>query len=87
MKKTSINPSVPILLILMLVIEMEIMDGLFPFPGSKAFIAIPMIYLICSIVIILGIFLPDKINLKSRKFVWLLIFVINSLIVFLMYPK
>lgn len=87
MSKTSINPSVPILLIFLLVIEMEIMDSLFPFPGSKAFIAIPMIYVICSIIIILGIFLPDKLNLKSRKFIWLIIFVINSLMVFFMYPK
>ena len=87
MKKTSINSSVPILLILLLVIEMEIMDNLFPFPGPKAFFAIPMIYLMCSIVIILGIFLPDKLNLKSRKLVWFMISVINSLIVFFLYPK
>ena len=87
MSNTSINPSAPILLILLLVIEMEIMDNLFPFPGSKALILFPIIYAICSVIIILGIFLPDKINVKSRKINWLIIFVINSLVVFLIYPK
>lgn len=85
MAQTPINPKFPILLIFLLVLEMEIMDNLFPFSGPKSFINLPAIYILCSITIVSGIFFSDKI--KSPILFWLTVFVINSLIIFLMYPK
>jgi len=84
---TSKNILPAILMIVLLIIEMEILDSLFPYPGFKAIIALPMIYVICSAIIILGIFLTRKLSFKSRIAIWLLIFIINSLIAVHLYPK
>jgi hypothetical protein len=87
MKPTSTKPSTIILAIFLFVVEIEIMDSLFPNGGFKGIVLLPMIYVICSVIIILGIFLTDKMKFKSRIAIWLIIVVINSLIVAFLYPK
>ncbi|WPR76200.1 hypothetical protein [Algoriphagus sp. NG3] len=66
---------------------MEILDYLFPYPGFGVIVSFSIIYGLCSVVIILGIILTRKLNFKSRTAIWLLIFIINSLIAAQFYPK
>lgn len=87
MKNTSNYIRPVILIIVLLLIEIEILDYLFPYPGFKAIISLPMIYGICFLTIIFGIFLTKKLNYKSRIFLWFIIFIINSLIAAQLYPQ
>ena len=73
MKPTSTKPSTIILAILLIVVEIEILESFFPHGGFKGVLLLPMIYVICSVIIISGIFLTDKMKLKTRRVVWLLI--------------
>jgi hypothetical protein len=87
MKKTIKHYLAPIIIIVLLIIEMEIIDNLFPYPGFKAIISLPIIYGICAVVIIIGIFLTKKLNSKSRSAVWFIVFIVNSLIALQLYPQ
>jgi hypothetical protein len=84
---SSKNILLPILMFVLLLIEMEIIDNLFPYPGFKAIIALPMIYGICLVVIIIGIFLTKKLNFKSQIAIWFIVFIVNSLIAVQLYPQ
>jgi len=86
-KKVSYNNRPAILMIVLLLIEMEILDILFPHPGFNVIVSFPIIYGICSVVIILGIFLTRRLDFKSRTASWIIIFIINSLVAFQFYPK
>lgn len=91
MKNASTNTSnyirPVIVIIILLLIEIEILDYLFPYPGFKAIISLPMIFGICSLIIILGIFLTKKLNYKSRIALWIIVFIVNSLIAAQLYPQ
>lgn len=86
-KKVSYNIRPAMLMIVLLLIEMEILDILFPHPGFKVIVSFPIIYGICSVVIILGIFLTRRFDFKSSTASWIIIFIINSLVAFQFYPK
>ena len=77
----------PILMFALLLIEMKILDSLFPYPGFKAIVALPIIYGISSVIIILGVFLTKKLNLKLQIASWILIFVINTIVAVRFYPQ
>jgi hypothetical protein len=77
----------PIIIVVLLIIEMEIIDNLFPYPGFKAIISLPIIYGICAVIIIIGIFLTKKLKAKSRSAVWFIVFIVNSLIALQLYPQ
>ena len=66
---------------------MKILDSLFPYPGFKAIVALPIIYGISSVIIILGVFLTKKLNLKLQIASWILIFVINTIVAVRFYPQ
>ena len=87
MNKTIKHYLAPIIIIVLLIIEMEIIDNLFSYPGFKAIISLPIIYGICAVVIILGIFITKKLNSKSRSAVWFIVFIVNSLIALQLYPQ
>ena len=87
MNKTIKNYSAPIVIIILLIIELEIIDYLFPYPSFKAIISLPIIYGIFAVVIIIGIFLNKKLKVKSRIAVWFIVFIINSLIALQLYPQ
>lgn len=87
MKNTTNNYLPAILVFVLLLIKMKILDYLFPYPGFRMIVSLPIIYGLCSIAIILGIVLTRKLNFISRSAIWLLIFVINSLIATQFYPK
>jgi hypothetical protein len=87
MDNTSKNISTAILMLVLLIIEIEIFGNLFPWTGLKAIIMLPMIYGICVAIIILGTFLTRKLNFKSRTTIWIIIFLINSLIAAQLYPQ
>lgn len=91
MENTSANTSnyirPVIIIIVLLFIEIQILDYLFPYPGFKAIISFPMIFGICSVIIILGIFLAKKLNNKLQIALWIIIFIINSLITAHLYPQ
>jgi hypothetical protein len=78
---------VPILMFVLLLIEMEILDSLFPYPSFKAIVALPIIYGISSVIIILGVFLTKKLNFKLQIASWILIFVINTIVAVRFYPQ
>ncbi len=84
---SSKNILAPIFMFIVLIIEMEIIDNLFPYPGFKAIISLPLIYGICSIVIITGIYLTRKLNFIARTAIWFIVFIVNSLIIFQLYPQ
>ncbi|WP_121667383.1 hypothetical protein [Mesonia aquimarina] len=81
------NIAFPILMFALLLIEMKILDSLFPYPGFKAIVALPIIYGISSVIIILGVFLTKKLNLKLQIASWILIFVINTIVAVRFYPQ
>ncbi len=87
MNKTIKNYSAPIIIIILLIIEMEIIDYLFPYPSFKAIISLPIIYGIFAVVIMIGIFLTKNLKAKSRSVVWFIVFIINSLIALQFYPQ
>tara|TARA_R110002072_G_scaffold30097_1_gene94261 strand:+ start:937 stop:1173 length:237 start_codon:yes stop_codon:yes gene_type:complete len=63
-----------ILVFILLLIKMEILDYLFPYPGFRVIVSFTIIYGLCSVIIILGIILTKKLNYKSRTAIWVLIF-------------
>ena len=77
----------PAIIFVLLIIEMEIIDQLYPYTSFKAIISLPLIYGICSIVILIGSLLTKKLNSKSKFGIWFLVFVVNSLIAFQLYPQ
>jgi uncharacterized membrane protein len=78
---------VPTIIFVLLTTEMGIINKLFPYTGFKAIISLPIIYGICSIVIIIGSFLTKNLNSKSKNGIWFLVFVINTLIALQLYPQ
>jgi hypothetical protein len=92
MKNTSINTKrynkTAILMIVLLLIELKLLGNLFPWTGFKAIIVIPIIIVICIVIITIGVFVTRKISkLNSRISIWLVIFLINSLVIVQMYPQ
>lgn len=87
MNNTSRNIPIAILMIALLIIEIEVFGNLFPWTGLKAIIMLPIIYGICLTIIILGSFLTRKLSFKSRTAIWVIIFLINSLIIAQLYPQ
>jgi len=63
------------------------LDTLFPYPSFKAIVALPVIYGISSVIIILGVFLNKKLNFKLQIAIWVLIFLINSIVAVRFYPQ
>ena len=86
-KESRKNIVVPILMFVLLLIEMEMLDTFFPYPSFKAIVALPVIYGICSVIIILGVFLNKKLNFKLQIAIWVLIFLINSIVAVRFHPQ